>query len=116
MGGNGAGPVPPSGPAPPPEVEPAATGAPEGRPPGTNVVPGVPGILQRPSERPGEPVWTPPAEAGTFGPTATNLSAAQQRIAALDALRRSPEVSPETREWASVVLATLLDQPLPLPQ
>lgn len=117
IGGNGGGPGPPPypGPAPPPEVRPASTGAPDGRPGGTvNAVPGLPPMLARASDRPAEPVWTPPADPNYAVPNTTTLSAQQQRIAVLDALRMSPNVSPETREWAQVVLATLLDQPLPL--
>jgi hypothetical protein len=118
VSGNGAGPgPPPTGlpqPAPPPDVRPASVGAPDGRPGGTvTAVPGLPPMLQRPSERPAEPVWTPSQDPAMTSPETSTLTSMQQRLLILDALRSSPSVSPETREWAAIAIATLLDQPLP---
>ena len=64
---------------------------------------GVPNALMHPGTRPmatgqpGEPT----------GPSVANIS--QARIALLDALQTSQEVSPETREWAGIVLEMMLD-------
>ena len=64
---------------------------------------GVPDALMHPGTRPmvtGQP-------GGPTGPSVANIS--QARIALLDALQSSQEVSPETREWAGIVLEMMLD-------
>ena len=69
--------------------------------------PGVPPLLARPTDYPGRPVGTPasptpqPGMAGAVDP-------AQQRLALLDALVRSPSVSEETREWATLVRQAII--------
>ena len=82
-----------------------------GRPTPASVTPpepsgpsGVPDVLMHPGTRPmvtGQPGDQP------IGPSVANIS--QARIALLDALQSSQEVSPETREWAGIVLEMLLD-------
>ena len=90
----------------------ATTAAPSG--PGTPVtsprsnrdarnLPGVPAPMLRPSDRPNEPVWTPRNPPGSPGP----VNAAQRRLALLDVLANSPDVSDETREWAALVIRIL---------
>lgn len=87
-------------PAPPP-----APGAPQGQgiPPSPG---GVPSVLMQPTSRPDVPASTPlEAQRLTGSPSA--VSGAQRRLAILDALASSDEVSEETREWAQLVLDKL---------
>lgn len=67
---------------------------------------GVPDVLMRPTTQPDVPPSTPlsPAASQQF-PGAVN--AAQRRVAGLQALVDSPNVSAELKEWAQVVLDKL---------
>ena len=96
----------PGGPqqAPPPGRPRAARPVPASIAPPTPAGPtGVPDALMHPGSRPmvtGQP-------DGPAQPSVANIS--QARIALLDALQSSKEVSPETREWAGIVLEMMLD-------
>lgn len=82
-------PVPPTGPAPAP---------PSG---------GVPAALMGPTQRPDVPVNTPlDLAAGAPGPI--SMTGRQRRMQILDALANSPDVSDETREWASLMIEKLV--------
>lgn len=65
--------------------------------------PGLPDVLMHPGAGGGQPRQQQVQQR----PGAVNVS--QARIALLDALSSSREVSDETREWASLVLEMLLD-------
>lgn len=65
--------------------------------------PGVPSALLAPTSRPDVPVSTPLAG----GPMPMSQSAAQRRLAVLDALANNPDVSEATREWAGILLGHL---------
>lgn len=96
----------PGGPqqAPPPGRSRAARPVPASIAPPTPAGPtGVPDALMHPGSRPmvtGQP-------DGPAQPSVANIS--QARIALLDALQTSKEVSPETREWAGIMLEMMLD-------
>jgi hypothetical protein len=83
--------------------------APMPSPPGGGMVPapapGVPPALLAPTQRPDVPVSTP--LAGVGGPAPMTQSAAQRRLAVLDALANNPDVSEQTREWASTLISQL---------
>lgn len=66
---------------------------------------GLPSPLLAPTQRPDVPVSTP-LGAPTAPMPATGR---QQRMAILDALANSPDVSDETREWASMMVKRLVD-------
>lgn len=68
-----------------------------------STVPGLPDVLVGPSNREWEPVTTMPL--GT--PRQLTMTAQQMRLMKLDALANSPEVSPETREWARMLKRVL---------
>lgn len=95
-------------PAPPP-VSPEPIAPPtiqRGRPDtGAAAPPGVPSVLLGPTQQPNVPASTPlatgPATPGAVAPD-------QQRLAVLDALAHSPDVSATTREWAKLVIDRLL--------
>ncbi len=65
---------------------------------------GVPDALMHPGSR---PMVTGQPDGPAAQPSVANIS--QARIALLDALQSSKEVSPETREWAGIVLEMMLD-------
>ncbi len=73
-----------------------------GGPEPAGAVPGLPAGLLAPTTQPDVPVSTPLTQAQPIvvGPS-------QQRRQLLEVLSRSPEVSEETREWASLVLGLL---------
>lgn len=72
--------------------------------PGASAPPGVPAALLAPTNRPYEPVTTPPP--GGMVPGA--VSADQRRIQTLSMLAENPNVSDSTREWAGLLLRALL--------
>ena len=86
---------PETGPLPPPPI--SQPGRPGGRP--ANAPEGGPDVLLQP----GGPGSTP-EEAGTPGPVSNPESA---RLALLEQLAVSPEVSESTREWAKILLEAL---------
>lgn len=92
------GPGPQATPPPPPGM-PQGTRLPAASAPGT-----VPDVLLGPTKQPDTPQFTPMTPTGP-GPGA--VSANQRRLAVLDALAQSQEVSDETREWAQLVLQKL---------
>lgn len=103
-GAGAGGPAGPGGPALPPLNPPTPT-APSYVPPASgNLPPGVPAPLAAPTNRPYEPVNTPVGGP----PMAAPLTDAQRRIQLLDVLANSPSVSDETREWARLVLRSLV--------
>lgn len=68
-----------------------------------SIVPGLPDVLVEPSNREWEPLATMPMGA----PRQLTMTAQQLRLMKLDALANSPEVSPETREWARMLKRVL---------
>ena len=91
-------------PAPPPGRSRAARPVPASIAPPTPAGPtGVPDALMHPGSRP----MVPGQPAGPAQPSVANIS--QARIALLDALQTSKEVSPEPREWAGIMLEMMLD-------
>lgn len=63
---------------------------------------GLPEVLMAPTTQPDTPVGTP--LSGPPSPVqGAAVNAAQQRLAVLDTLATSDQVSEETREWASTV-------------
>lgn len=81
--------------------QPAAQGRPT-----TGAAPplGVPSVLLSPTTQPDRPVNTP---LSSPSPTAV-VNPMQSRLAMLDALANSPDVSPTTREWAQNLIDLLL--------
>ena len=96
---NGAATGPASGPAPtlPPVSDRPVRPGLESQSP--SPVPGLPGALLGPTQRPWEPVTAAPAGV----PQQLALTGAQRRLQILDALASSPDVSPEMREWAEML-------------
>ena len=86
----------PSAPMPTPPAGPPAASAPAG---------GLPSALLAPTQRPDVPVGTP-LDMGAPPPSA--MSGRQRRMAILDALVNSPEVSDETRELAQMLMERLI--------
>lgn len=70
-----------------------------GRP--TNAPSKAPAGLSAPSGKPSVPLDTPLRQQPSMPPR--NSAADKQRLAILDALSTHPDVSEETREWASIV-------------
>lgn len=101
----GAGPTA-TGPAPMPGTSPAMPDQPGGRP--VNAPKTVPSVLLSPTDQPDVPLNTP-LQQGQPAPLGGAQSAAQARIALLQALAESPEVSDETRAWAQAVLEMLIN-------
>lgn len=95
---SGGGPTPMGGTS--PTVPPLPGGRPKVAPPG------VPAAVMGPTDRPGVPTQTP-LTGPVQSPIATAESVAQARIALLQQLATSDEVSAETREWAEMVLEIL---------
>lgn len=94
--------APPGGPR--PMSQPSGPGPrPIGRP--MSGPPGVPSPLMAPSTT-GTPVGTPLARGGPSG-IVSSQQGIQARIAILEQLSSSPEVSSATREWAKLVLEML---------
>lgn len=95
--------VPGSGGGAPPQPSAPAPGMPTGPRPqpaaGT-----VPDILLAPTKQPDVPASTPLVGQAQMPSAVTGN---QRRLAVLDALSRSEEVSDETREWAALVLQQL---------
>lgn len=88
-----------------PQPTPPAPGMPQGTRMPAAAKPGsVPDILLGPTQQPDTPQFTPLAPSG---PAPGAVSANQRRLAVLDALAQSQEVSEETREWAQLVLQKL---------
>lgn len=77
-------------------ADPAAEGRPKTA---AAAPPGVPSVLLEPTTRPEVPVTTPLQPMGS--PSPSTASSAQQRLAVLDMLSSSPNVSAATREWAA---------------
>lgn len=92
----------PTSPTPPSMGMPSGPGAP-GAPAG------LPEVLGRPTTRPDVPINTPLAPMTPQNPVAGAVDAQQRRLALLDALSQSPEVSEETREWAGVVMKKIIE-------
>lgn len=80
--------------------DPITGSAPLPRTPGS-----VPPLLARPTDYPNRPVSTP---LGGNPQAPTTMTAQQRRLQILDALSRSPDVSEETKEWASIVRKSIL--------
>ena len=100
-----AGGQPSPGPAPAgPPINPVpTTGQPTATPP-----PGVPSVLMAPTDRPDVPVSSPlAAGAAPIAPGAPQIDGTQRRLQILDMLAYSPQVSPETREWAKGVIKAI---------
>jgi len=101
---------PPGGAPPPggmtPGAPPAERSAPMGRPKtGPRMLPGP---ILNPTSQPDVPLDQP--RVSPAPPIPQKQSAAdQQRLAILDALSTHPEVSKETREWATLVLEALIE-------
>ena len=97
------------GAAPPAGAPPAGLGPglqrPTGRPAGGPT--GVPSGVLAPTQRPGVPL-SQPRDPGPPPMPPRAAAADQQRLAILDALTTHPEVSEETREWATLVLEALI--------
>jgi hypothetical protein len=70
---------------------------------------GLPPGLMAPTRQPDVPVSTPLTGQSAVGsPLAGAADVRQKRLLLLDALSQSPEVSPETREWASIMKQKLI--------
>lgn len=96
-------PVPDAVPAMP--AGPSAMPSPPVSSPGSPPPPGLPPVLLAPTARPDVPMASPLAGV----PMAQQpMTAAQRRLAVLDALVNSPDVSQETREWAQLVIENLV--------
>jgi hypothetical protein len=103
----GPGPTAQQPPAPPISSDPVApTPPPQGRPStGGPVPPGIPSVLLAPTQQPDVPVATPLAGPAT---AVGAVDPMQKRMALLDSLANSGEVSATTRAWAQHVIALLL--------
>lgn len=90
-----------SGPTPVSPMQSPAGGRPPMSPPA-----GVPSVMMSPTQRPDVPGSTPLAmpAPGVSAPQ----TGRQRRMAVLDALANNPDVSDQTREWASVLIETLI--------
>lgn len=99
---------PTASPLPPVKPEPITPLQPQpGRPQGAGPVPpGISPALLGPTQRPNVPVGTPLVPQAPA--VAPSLTAAAQRIATLQLLAQSPDVSDQTREWAQMVLQALV--------
>lgn len=76
-----------------------------GRPTGSQMPPGVPGVLGHPSDRPDVPVYQQRVPSpGAGSPIRQDSSARDAQVALLMALKDDPRVSDATREWAATVL------------
>ena len=85
----------------------SAGGAPIGRP--QNAPPGVPQALLGPTQRPNQPLGAPLGQqAPAMLPRAQ--AADQQRLMILDSLTTHPDVSAETKEWATLVRDALISE------
>lgn len=103
---------PAAGPGPLPGTPPSLPGRP-GRP--MNAPEGVPDAIMGPSARPDVPVGTP-LDRGAAPPSSAFANARSQRearVTLLQQLQDSPEVSEATREWARLVLETMVDADSP---
>lgn len=69
---------------------------------------GLPSALFAPTQRPNVPVASP-LQAPPVNPVASAVGGMQQRLALLDSLANSPDVSDETREWATIVIRKLIE-------
>lgn len=88
-----------------PQPAPPAPGMPQGTQMPAAGAPGaVPDVLLAPTQQPDTPQFTPLAPSA---PPPGAVDANQRRLAVLDALAQSQEVSEETREWAQLVLTKL---------
>ena len=96
----GAGPTA-SNPAAPMPTPPAGAGISNSPPPG------VPSGIMAPTSRPDVPVSTP-LQQGPVSPLAGAQTGNQQRLAILDSLANSPNVSDSTREWAQSLVQSLI--------
>ena len=103
------GPMGPGGPqqAPEPQRAVATPNKPtSGMPPVTGGGPsGLPDVLTHPGGTQGGPVAPQPQMAQGAGPA----DISQARLALLDSLSSSQDVSKETREWAKIVLEMMVD-------
>lgn len=84
---------------------PPSPGPVSGAPSQAQPPPGLPGPIMRPSSMPDMPVSTPLSSGAPS--LAMTQTAAQKRLAVLDALSTNPNVSEETREWAKDVVEKL---------
>lgn len=104
-GGPGSGPVRPE---PLPKSGAEVPVRPGGRP--MDAPDGVPGALMGPTNRPEVPVGTPLSRAEPPSSAFANArSQRQARVTLLQQLQDSPEVSEATRQWARLVLETMID-------
>ena len=69
---------------------------------------GLPPAMFRPTQRPDVPVSSPIAQP-PVNPVATAQPGMMRRLAMLDVLASSPDVSAATREWAQVVRDKLIE-------
>ena len=68
----------------------------------------LPQGMMAPTQRPGVPI-SQPAAPGPAPMPPKQMAADPQRLAILDALTTHPEVSEETREWAKLVMESLIE-------
>lgn len=91
-----------------PTAQPGDTAAPMPTPPagGMSTPPagGLPSLLLAPTSRPDVPVSTP-LDLGAPAPEA--LNGRQRRMQVLDTLANSPDMTDETREWATLMISKL---------
>ena len=85
----------------------SAGGAPIGRP--QNAPPGVPQALLGPTQRPNQPLGAPLGQQAPAMPPRAQ-AADQQRLMILDSLTTHPDVSAETKEWATLVRDALISE------
>jgi len=85
----------------------SAGGAPMGRP--QNAPPGVPQALLGPTQRPNVPLGSPLGQQAPATPPRAQ-AADQQRLMILDSLTTHPDVSSETKEWATLVRDALISE------
>ena len=82
-------------------------GGPLGRP--KNAPPGVPQSLLAPTQRPNVPLGSPMNRQAPAVPPRAQ-AADQQRLMILDSLTTHPDVSSETKEWATLVRDALISE------
>ena len=78
-----------------------------GRP--QNAPPGVPQALLGPTQRPNVPLGSPLGQQAPATPPRAQ-AADQQRLMILDSLTTHPDVSSETKEWATLVRDALISE------
>lgn len=93
--------------APQPDVQPTPSPMGSARPTAAS---GLPPGLMAPTQRPDVPVSTPLAGPGPADPLAGAADVRQKRLLLLDLLSRSPEVAPETQQWATLMKQKLIER------